>query len=64
AVARAVLELAERASPIPMREYAGRHFARHGGQTLAMLDGWIARATEHAALTEIVEQLRTKADRY
>lgn len=60
AVARAVLELAERVSPIPMREYAGRHFARHERQTLAMLDGWIARAPEHAALTEIADGLRAK----
>ncbi|WP_131247960.1 hypothetical protein [Brevibacterium casei] len=60
AVARAVLELAERVSPIPMREYAGLHFSRHEGQTLAMLDGWIARAPEHAALTEIADGLRAK----
>ncbi|NNV08975.1 hypothetical protein ETC03_22650, partial [Geobacillus sp. MMMUD3] len=60
AVARAVLELAERVSPIPMREYAGRHFARHERQTLAMLDGCIARAPEHAALTEIADGLRAK----
>ncbi|RAG66732.1 hypothetical protein DN536_36205 [Burkholderia multivorans] len=60
AVARAVLELAERVSPIPMREYAGRHFSRHERQTLAMFDGWIPRAPEHAALTEIADGLRAK----
>lgn len=60
AVAKVVLELADRVSPIPMREYAGRHFARHERQTLAMLDGWIARAPEHAALTEIADGLRAK----
>ena len=62
AVARVVLELADRVSPIPMREYAGRHFARHEGQTLAMLDGWIARAPEHAALSELADGLRARLD--
>lgn len=62
AVARIVLELADRVSPIPMREYSGRHFARHEGQTLAMLDGWIARAPEHAALSELADELRARLD--
>ncbi|MCM1011437.1 MULTISPECIES: hypothetical protein [unclassified Brevibacterium] len=59
AVARAVLEAADRISPIPMREYAGRHFARHEGQTLAMLDGWISAAREHEALSALAAELRT-----
>ena len=58
AVARMVLEAADRISPIPMREYAGRHFARHEGQTLAMLDGWISAAREHEALSELADELR------
>ena len=60
AVARMVLETADRISPIPMREYAGRHFARHEGQTLAMLDGWIGAAREHEALSALAAELRER----
>lgn len=62
--ARAVLEAIERISPISLPEYAGRHFARHEGQTLDMIDGWIARARDHAALSELAGELRSRVGQY
>lgn len=47
--ARLVLDTLERLVPIDVTEYAGRHFGRHEGQSLDMLDGWIGRAGERAA---------------
>lgn len=41
-----VLDALERFVPIDVTEYAGRHFGRHEGQTLDMLDGWLSRAAE------------------
>ena len=38
--ARVVLEALERTVPIDVTKYAGRHFARHQGQTRDMLAGW------------------------
>lgn len=58
--ARAVLEVIERISPISLPEYAGRHFARHEGQTLDMLDGWIARARDRAVLSELAGEMRSR----
>lgn len=58
--ARVVLEAIERISPIPMRDYAGRHFSRHEGQTIDMLDGWIARARDHTALSELAGELKSQ----
>ncbi|SMY01567.1 hypothetical protein BSP239C_03246 [Brevibacterium sp. 239c] len=59
--ARLVLDTLERCVPIDVSQYAGRHFGRHEGQTLDMLEGWIRRAarraptsarSEHPALRE------------
>ncbi|WP_453985498.1 hypothetical protein [Brevibacterium casei] len=61
--ARAVFEVIERISPISLPGYAGRHFARHEGQTLDMLDGWIARARDHVALSELAAEMRQIIDR-
>ncbi|WP_309131328.1 hypothetical protein [Brevibacterium sp.] len=44
--ARLALEMAERVLPIDVSEYAGRHFGRHRGQTVDMLDGWIEEADQ------------------
>ncbi|MBM6589388.1 hypothetical protein [Brevibacterium sp. RIT 803] len=44
-----VLDALERFVPIDVSEYAGRHFGRHEGQTLDMLDGWLSRAAERTA---------------
>lgn len=46
-----VLDALERFVPIDVSEYAGRHFGRHEGQTLDMLDGWIRRDAERASAT-------------
>ncbi|SMX84344.1 hypothetical protein BANT10_01818 [Brevibacterium antiquum] len=46
-----VLDALERFVPIDVGEYAGRHFARHEGQTLDMLDGWIRREAERVPAT-------------
>lgn len=61
--ARAVLEAIERISPISLPGYAGRHFARHEGQTLDMLDSWIAQARDHAALSDLAADMRQSIDR-
>ncbi|MDN5551997.1 MAG: hypothetical protein L0G54_14885, partial [Brevibacterium sp.] len=34
---------------IDVGEYAGRHFARHEGQTLDMLNGWAGQMARRAA---------------
>ncbi|RBP65574.1 hypothetical protein DFO66_104159 [Brevibacterium sanguinis] len=39
-LARCALEAAENVLPIDVTAYAGRHFGRHLGQTIAMLEGW------------------------
>lgn len=44
-----VLDALERFVPIDVSEYAGRHFGRHEGQTLDMLDGWLSRAAERTS---------------
>lgn len=46
--ARLALDALERLVPIDITEYAGRHFGRHEGQTLDMLDGWTRRAAKRA----------------
>lgn len=48
-IAGLVLEALERFVPIDVSEYAGRHFGRHEGQTLDMLDGWITGEAERSA---------------
>lgn len=65
-----VLDALERFVPIDVSEYAGRHFGRHEGQTLDMLDGWIRRGTERApatgqpsALRELAQTLRLRVTR-
>lgn len=45
-----VLDALERFVPIDVSEYAGRHFGRHEGQTLDMLDGWLSRAAERTSV--------------
>ena len=65
-VARLVLESLEVIVPIDVTKYAGRHFDRHRGQTLDMLQGWAQRGEEQFsalrsqvhALEEIVRPLR------
>lgn len=46
--ARLIMETLEAAVPIDITEYAGRHFSRHEGQTLEMLEGWVSRAEERS----------------
>ncbi|MCD1285364.1 MULTISPECIES: hypothetical protein [unclassified Brevibacterium] len=48
-LARVIIEAVERIVPLDVTEYAGRHFARHKGQTLAMLEGWERQLAERAA---------------
>lgn len=47
--ARVIIEAVERIVPLDVTEYAGRHFARHEGQTLAMLEGWARQLAGRAA---------------
>ncbi|AZL06908.1 hypothetical protein [Brevibacterium aurantiacum] len=44
-----VLDALELFVPIDVGEYAGRHFARHEGQTLDMLNGWAGQMARRAA---------------
>lgn len=60
-IARLVLRFLEAVSPIPMSEYAGRHFGRHEPQTLAMLEGWALQAAGSAPdLDAQIRALREK----
>ncbi|GAA1863837.1 hypothetical protein GCM10009813_26110 [Brevibacterium marinum] len=43
-----ILDAMERVVPFDVGAYAGRHFGRHEGQTLDMLEAWIARETERS----------------
>ncbi|MGO2038194.1 MAG: hypothetical protein ACTH2U_17095 [Brevibacterium sp.] len=70
-LARVIIEAVERIVPLDVTEYAGRHFARHEGQTLAMLEGWARQlagratsgdrpATAAPALESLVRALAAK----
>src|SRR5699024_4788790 len=54
-IARCVLESLERIVPIDVTAYAGRHFARHRGQTRDMLAGWAAAESSPALHAQIAE---------
>ena len=54
-IARFVLEALERIVPIDVTSYAGRHFARHRGQTRDMLAGWAASERSEALRAQIGE---------
>lgn len=73
-----ILDAMERVVPFDVGEYAGRHFGRHEGQTLDMLEAWIARETERspgrvaaptdehlpaAALRDLAQALRPRVTR-
>ncbi|WP_231442884.1 hypothetical protein [Brevibacterium zhoupengii] len=73
-----VLDALELLVPIDVGEYAGRHFARHEGQTLDMLEGWVRQLTRRApgrdaqrnpgrdagpALRELIQALRLRVTR-
>jgi hypothetical protein len=48
------LRLAPRIAPFDLPDYAARHFLRHRGQTVIMLDDWIGASTAPTpALTEL-----------
>lgn len=55
--ARVVLDAVERIVPIDVTSYAGRHFARHVGQTRDMLAGWADSADSAHALPELIAEL-------
>ncbi|WP_172171515.1 hypothetical protein [Brevibacterium sp. CT2-23B] len=55
--AHVVLEAVERIVPIDVTNYAGRHFARHVGQSRDMLAGWAESADPAHALRELVAAL-------
>ncbi|WP_152346849.1 hypothetical protein [Brevibacterium sp. CFH 10365] len=55
--ARVVLDAMERIVPIDVTSYAGRHFARHVGQTRDMLAGWAESADSAHALPELIAEL-------
>ena len=54
-IARCVLESLERIVPIDVTTYAGRHFARHRGQTRDMLAGWAESERSTALHAQIAE---------
>ncbi len=56
------LEAVERIVPIDVTNYAGRHFARHVGQTRDMLAGWAESADPAHALRELVAALDALVD--
>ncbi|UVI35501.1 hypothetical protein [Brevibacterium spongiae] len=56
-LARGVLEVLEAIVPIDITDYAGRHFARHSGQTLDMLAGWAATKRPTPVLDEQIASL-------
>ncbi|SMX66881.1 hypothetical protein BI49514_00342 [Brevibacterium iodinum ATCC 49514] len=60
--AHVVLEAVERIVPIDVTNYAGRHFARHMGQTRNMLAGWAESADSAHALRELVAALDALVD--
>ena len=63
--ARFVLEALERTVPIDVTAYAGRHFARHRGQTRDMLAGWALStggADSAVALRELIAALDESLD--
>ncbi|MCU4298894.1 hypothetical protein D3I60_17745 [Brevibacterium permense] len=60
--AHVVLEAVERIVPIDVTNYAGRHFARHVGQTRDMLAGWAESADSAHALRELVAALDALVD--
>lgn len=63
--ARIVLEALERTVPIDVTQYAGRHFARHRGQTRDMLSGWALSAggaDSAEALRELIAALDESFD--
>lgn len=55
--AHIVLAALERIVPIDVTNYAGRHFARHLGQTRDMLVGWAGSADSAHALRELIAAL-------
>ena len=55
--AHVVLAALERIVPIDVTNYAGRHFARHVGQTRDMLVGWAGSADSAHALRELIAAL-------
>ncbi|WP_169253233.1 hypothetical protein [Brevibacterium sp. 'Marine'] len=55
--AHVVLAALERIVPIDVTNYAGRHFARHLGQTRDMLVGWAGSADSAHALQELITAL-------
>ncbi|MGJ5725720.1 hypothetical protein ACSBQT_15215 [Brevibacterium sp. H602] len=55
--AHVVLEALERIVPIDVTNYAGRHFARHVGQTRDMLAGWAESADSAHCLRELIAAL-------
>lgn len=57
AVARGVLEALEAIVPIDVTDYAGRHFARHHGQTHDMLAGWASTRRPTPVLDEQIASL-------
>src|SRR5699024_9079584 len=59
-IARCVLESLERIVPIDVTTYAGRHFARHRGQTRDMLAGWAAAQSSPALHAQIAELARAR----
>ncbi|MGO2861100.1 MAG: hypothetical protein ACTIC1_08090 [Brevibacterium sp.] len=70
-LSRVIIEAVERIVPLDVTEYAGRHFARHEEQTLAMLEGWARQlagratsgdrpATAAPALESLVRALAAK----
>ncbi|GAA1513390.1 hypothetical protein [Brevibacterium permense] len=60
--AHVVLEALERIVPIDVPNYAGRHFARHVGQTRDMLAGWAESADSAHALRELIAALDARDD--
>ncbi|MGM0698581.1 MAG: hypothetical protein ACQEVD_07025 [Actinomycetota bacterium] len=60
--AHVVLEAVERIVPIDVTNYAGRHFARHVGQSRDMLAGWAESADPAHALRELVAALDALVD--
>ena len=43
-----IMKTLEAAVPIDITEYAGRHFGRHEGQTLEMIERWAAQAEQRS----------------
>src|SRR5699024_74211 len=62
-IARCVLAALERIVPIDVTSYAGRHFARHRGQTRDMLAGWAGSERSAALHAQIVELDRARTGR-